>query len=88
MSVARDAFLSAVDAIQAEAPTYRSGGKAADGTCDCIGPKGDKGEPGKDAVVDATLTQSGQAADAKATGDVVSQLKNDNYHQRCPVLVP
>lgn len=37
MSVARDAFLSAVDAIQAEAPTYRSGGKAADGTCDCIG---------------------------------------------------
>lgn len=37
MSVARDAFLSAVDAIQAEAPTYRSGGKAEDGTCDCIG---------------------------------------------------
>lgn len=37
MSVTRDAFLSAVDAIQAEAPTYRSGGKAADGTCDCIG---------------------------------------------------
>ena len=37
MSVARDTFLSAVDAIQAEAPTYRSGGKAADGTCDCIG---------------------------------------------------
>ena len=39
--------------------------------------KGDPGEPGKDAVVDATLTQSGQAADAKATGDVVSQLKDD-----------
>lgn len=37
MSVTRDAFLSAVDAIQAEAPTYRTGGKAADGTCDCIG---------------------------------------------------
>lgn len=37
MSVALDAFLSAVDAIQAEAPTYRSGGKAEDGTCDCIG---------------------------------------------------
>lgn len=30
--------------------------------------KGEPGEPGKDAVVDATLTQSGQAADAKATG--------------------
>lgn len=41
------------------------------------GPQGEKGEPGKDAVVDATLTQSGQAAEAKATGDVVSQLKDD-----------
>lgn len=39
--------------------------------------KGEPGEPGKDAVVDATLTQSGQAADAKVTGDVVSQLKDD-----------
>ena len=39
--------------------------------------KGEPGEPGKDAVVDATLTQSGQAADAKVTGDVVSQLKGD-----------
>lgn len=37
MSVALSSFLAAVDAIQAEAPTYRSGGKAADGTCDCIG---------------------------------------------------
>lgn len=37
MSVTQDSFLAAVDAIQAEAPTYRSGGKAADGTCDCIG---------------------------------------------------
>lgn len=44
------------------------------------GPKGDKGETGadgKDAVVDATLTQSGQAADAKATGEAVGQLKDD-----------
>ena len=37
MIVTQDSFLAAVDAIQAEAPTYRSGGKAADGTCDCIG---------------------------------------------------
>ena len=35
-------------------------------------PKGEKGAPGKDAVVDATLTQSGQAADAKATGDALA----------------
>lgn len=37
MAVNLDAFLSAVDAIQAESPAYRSGGKAEDGTCDCIG---------------------------------------------------
>lgn len=30
-------FLAKVDEIQAEKPTYRLGGKAADGTCDCIG---------------------------------------------------
>ena len=30
------------------------------------------GAPGKDATVDATLTQSGQAADAKATGDALA----------------
>ena len=41
------------------------------------GPQGEKGADGKDAVVDATLTQSGQAADAKATGDAVGQLKGD-----------
>ena len=37
MSATLSSFLAAVDAIQAEAPTYRLGGKAADGTCDCIG---------------------------------------------------
>ena len=37
MSVAQSAFLAAVDAIAAEHPAYRLGGKAADGTCDCIG---------------------------------------------------
>lgn len=37
MSATLSAFLSAVDAIQAEHPAYRLGGKAADGTCDCIG---------------------------------------------------
>ena len=36
-----------------------------------------KGKDGKDAVVDTTLTQSGQAADAKATGDAVRKLKDD-----------
>lgn len=32
---------------------------------------------GKEVVVDATLTQSGQAADAKVTGDTFIQLKDD-----------
>lgn len=44
------------------------------------GPKGEQGIPGadgKDAVVDTTLTQSGQAADAKVTGDAIGQLKGD-----------
>lgn len=39
------------------------------------GPKGEQGIPGadgKDAVVDATLTQSGQAADAKVTGEALA----------------
>lgn len=34
-------------------------------------------EDDKEVVVDATLTQNGQAADAKATGEAVNQLKGD-----------
>ena len=41
------------------------------------GKDGKDGADGKDAVVDATLTKSGQAADAKVTGDAVGQLKDD-----------
>ena len=37
MSANLSAFLAAIDAIQQEAPTYRLGGKAEDGRCDCIG---------------------------------------------------
>lgn len=44
------------------------------------GTSGPQGDPGKDAVVDVTLTQSGQAADAGATGDALSQL-SDNVSQ-------
>lgn len=36
------------------------------------GADGKDGAPGKDATVDATLTQSGQAADAKVTGDALA----------------
>ena len=39
------------------------------------GDKGDKGDPGDGAVeLDTTLTQSGKAADAKATGDALANL--------------
>ena len=41
------------------------------------GTNGKDGAPGKDAVVDATLTQDGQAADAKVTGEKIGQLKED-----------
>lgn len=48
------------------------------------GPKGDKGdkgdtgakgEPGKDAVIDSTLTQEGEAADAAATGKRLAEIE-------------
>lgn len=48
------------------------------------GPKGDrgekgdtgaKGEPGKDAVIDTTLTQEGEAADAAATGKRLAEIE-------------
>ena len=41
------------------------------------GPKGDKGDTGPAATLDPTLSVSGNAADAKATGDAVSQLRED-----------
>lgn len=41
------------------------------------GKDGAPGENGKNAVVDSTLTQSGQAADAKATGEAICRLKDD-----------
>lgn len=41
------------------------------------GPQGPKGETGPAVAVDPTLSIEGKAADAKATGDAVSQLKED-----------
>lgn len=42
------------------------------------GERGPQGEKGDDAVVDATLTQSGQAADAQAVGDKFRELSEEN----------
>lgn len=39
-------------------------------------------EDDKEVVVDATLTQSGQAADAKATGDAIGQLKDEKADKK------
>ena len=39
------------------------------------GPQGPKGETGPAVALDTTLTQSGQAADAKVTGDAISAVK-------------
>lgn len=42
---------------------------------DFVGPQGPQGEPGKDAVIDATLTQEGEAADAAATGKRLAEIE-------------
>ena len=57
--------------------TGATGPQGTEGAVGPQGPQGAKGEPGKDAVIDATLTQEGAAADAKATGEAISQLKED-----------
>ena len=41
------------------------------------GADGRDGADGTDAVIDATLTQAGQAADAAKTGEAIGKLKND-----------
>ena len=53
------------------------------------GKDGAPGAAGKDAVVDATLTQDGQAADAKVTGEKISHLEEDTaaLQKRQNVLV-
>lgn len=58
-------------------PKGDTGATGPQGKEGAVGPQGAKGEPGKDAVIDATLTQEGAAADAKATGEAISQLKED-----------
>ncbi len=41
------------------------------------GPQGPKGDTGPAVALDTTLTHEGEAADAKATGDKISKLKED-----------
>lgn len=38
------------------------------------GDKGDKGDPGISPIIDSTLSQANQAADAKAVGDKIDEI--------------
>lgn len=53
-------------------PQGPQGEKGDTGEAGPAGADGKDGAPGKDATVDATLSQSGQAADAKVTGDALA----------------
>ena len=55
-----------------QGPQGEKGEKGDTGEAGPAGADGKDGAPGKDATVDATLTQSGQAADAKVTGDALA----------------
>ena len=53
------------------------GDKGETGPRGAQGPQGEKGDTGPAVALDTTLTHEGEAADAKATGDAVGQLKED-----------
>lgn len=55
--------------------TGATGPQGTEGAVGPQGPQGAKGEPGKDAVIDSTLTQEGEAADAAATGKRLAEIE-------------
>lgn len=55
--------------------TGATGPQGTEGAVGPQGPQGAKGEAGKDAVIDATLTQEGEAADAAATGKRLAKIE-------------
>lgn len=56
-----------------QGPQGEKGEKCDTGEAGPAGADGKDGAPGKDAAVDATLSQSGKAADAKVTGDELAR---------------
>ena len=58
--------------IGPQGPQGEKGEKGETGAQGPAGADGKDGAPGKDATVDATLSQSGKAADAKVTGDALA----------------
>lgn len=61
--------------------TGETGPRGPRGETGPAGADGKDGAPGKDATVDATLSQSGQAADAKATGDTFESVIDAIFSQ-------
>lgn len=49
--------------------------------------KGEKGDPGPAVALDTTLTHEGEAADAKATGDAISAVKEDKLDKPANPIV-
>nr|DAQ82534.1 MAG TPA: collagen triple helix repeat protein [Caudoviricetes sp.] len=60
-----------------QGPTGATGVTGPQGEKGDTGPQGPKGETGPAVALDTTLSLSGEAADAKATGDAVGELKED-----------
>ena len=60
-----------------QGPTGATGVTGPQGEKGDTGPQGPKGETGPAVALDTTLTHEGEAADAKATGDAVGELKED-----------
>ena len=56
-------------------PKGDTGATGPQGETGAAGPQGPQGEPGKDAVIDATLTKEGEAADAATTGKRLAEIE-------------
>lgn len=73
--------VTVTDATGAKSVDVMDGAPGKDGAAGKDGKPGKDGAAGKDAVVDATLTQDGQAADAKVTGEKIGELKENKLNR-------
>ena len=60
-----------------QGPTGATGATGPQGEKGDTGPQGPKGETGPAVALDTTLTHEGEAADAKATGDAIRDVRDD-----------